>query len=120
VDVKVTQQLVLAFTMAVLTVTTVSFAVAQQPPPPAPGQQQMELKAEGELVSVDTDARKLTIKTSTGAELEFSYDASTTVVGAQEGAAGLATRTGSQVVIDYEQDGRDKRATRIEVKPAAQ
>jgi hypothetical protein len=111
------QRLFVVLTTLVLTIGTASFAAAQPPPEPAapPQQEQAELRAEGELLRVDTEAKTLTIRTSDGSEMEFSYNEATDVAGAQEETAGLATETGSHVTVYFEQQGNARIATRIEV-----
>lgn len=71
--------------------------------------------AQGELLDVDGKAKTLTIKTQTG-DMTFSYDEQSKVTGAQKGAAGLATMTGSQVTVIYRKNGQTNLATSIDVK----
>ena len=121
--------------LGAITLMTYGSALAQQAPPQAPAPpavspaappaapsaaqgQAQALKATGELVSVDSKAESLTVKTST-AEIVFKYDDNTKVTGASKGTAGLATMAGAQVVISYKKDGATNMATDIEVKPAA-
>jgi hypothetical protein len=72
----------------------------------------------GELTKVDTTAKTLSVKASDGAEMQFSYNDQTEVSGAQEGVAGLATKTGSQVTVHYTEKDGAKTATKIEVSSA--
>jgi hypothetical protein len=72
----------------------------------------------GELVKVDPKEDTLTVKTVTG-EVTIKYDDITKVTGASRNTAGLATMSGSQVVIRYKKDGASNVATSIEVRPAA-
>jgi hypothetical protein len=88
-------------------------APAQQAPPP--GGQAQVATAQGELVDVDAKASTLTIKTAAN-EMRFQYNEQTKVTGGQKGVAGLATMTGSQVVVQYRKDGANNIATSIEVK----
>jgi hypothetical protein len=74
--------------------------------------------ASGELVSTDAKANTMTVKTATG-EVIIKYDDSTKVSGASRNTAGLATMSGSQVVVRYKKDGSNNVASSIEVKPAA-
>jgi hypothetical protein len=69
----------------------------------------------GELVKVDADAKKITIKDATGVETEFAYTDATEVAGGREGVAGLATKSGSKVVVHFKSDMGTKTATKIEV-----
>ena len=57
------------------------------------------------------------VKTATG-EVTIKYDDATKVSGASRNTAGLATMSGSQVVVRYKKDGASNMATSIEVKPA--
>jgi hypothetical protein len=93
-----------------LSVLAIPAWATQQSPAP-----QAAATIQGELVGVDTDAQTLTIRDSSGEELEFRYDSETEVTGAQEGVAGLATMSGSQVTIRYVMKDQEKTATRIEV-----
>ena len=80
---------------------------------------QESMSVEGELLSVDTDAMTFTIRASDATEHSFAYTVETQVTGAQEGAAGLSTVTGQQVVIAYvpsTQEGGAALATKIEVR----
>lgn len=75
-----------------------------------------EQMARGELVSVDADNNMLTIKTSSGEQMQFAYDSDTKVEGSDSGVQGLSTQTGSQLMIHYrEGDNGRKMATRIEI-----
>lgn len=123
-----------AFALA-LTMGVGQIASAQDPAQPADPQQPQEQPipeqapaeqetatqtARGELSRVDADTKMLTVKTADGSEMEFSYNDETEVTGAQEGVAGLATASGSQVVVEYESDGTTHTATKIEVQPSQQ
>lgn len=76
------------------------------------------MTATGELTKVDAKEDTVTVKTSTG-DVIIKYDDDTKVTGASRNTAGLATMSGSQVVIRYRKDGASNVATSIEVKPAA-
>ena len=86
--------------------------------PLAQAQAQMQT-AQGELLDVDGKAHTLTIKTETG-EMSFRYNDTTKVTGAQKGVSGLATMTGSDVVVMYRKDGQMNIATSVDVKGAPQ
>jgi len=96
----------------------------QAPPsasPAAPAQagaSAQTMTATGELVSTDAKAETLTIKTATE-EVKIKYDKDTKVSGASRNTEGLATMSGSQVVVRYKKDGASNVASSIEVKPAA-
>jgi hypothetical protein len=73
--------------------------------------------AQGQLVKVDTAAQTLSIHTTQGTQMLFSYTADTKVIGAEEGVVeGLATRTGTDVTVHYVKKGQDNVATQIEVQ----
>jgi YD repeat-containing protein len=83
-------------------------------------QQQAQAQAEqakGELVKVDADGKTLSVKTSDGAELTFSYDDNTEIKGAS-GAQGLATAAGSKVTVHYTMKDQTRIATKVEVDAA--
>ena len=71
----------------------------------------------GELLSLNTDTRTLVIKTTGDAEMKFSYSEETEIVGADKGAAGLATTAGATVTVTYQVHGTANVATKIEVQP---
>ena len=79
----------------------------------------MKSPVEGELVSVDTVAKKITIKPMTGPDLVFTYDDKTAISGAQKDAAGLATMKEGKVTVHFSEDAqtRTKTATRVIVEP---
>jgi hypothetical protein len=88
-----------------------------QTPSPSAGAAAQQT-ATGELTKVDAKDSMLTVKTTTG-EIMIKYDDDTKVSGASRNTAGLATMSGSQVVIRYRKEGANNVATSIEVKPAA-
>lgn len=122
--------------LGAVTLMTYGSALAQQPAPAAPQappsaspaspsagpadaqSSAQTMTATGELISTDAKANTLTVKTPTG-EVIIKYDDSTKVSGASRNTAGLATASGSQVVVRYKKDGSSNMATTIEVKPAA-
>lgn len=79
-------------------------------------QAEAQLQAQGELLRVDPDSSTLTIKSESGQEIEFSYNESTAVMGADQDAAGLATVTGSNVKIEYRVENDQKIALKIHVE----
>ncbi len=82
-----------------------------------PRRQQATQTASGELVSVDSKASTLSVKTAS-AEMTFKYDDATKISGATKGVSGLATMAGSQVTVSYKKDGASNIATSIDVKAA--
>lgn len=104
-------------------------AIAQQAPspssPPSPASPPAAAAqagaqtqtASGELTKVDAKESEMTVKTATG-EITIKYDNATKVSGASKTTAGLATMSGSQVVVRYKKDGASNLAENIEVKAA--
>ena len=94
-------------------------AAAQPPAPAAQAAQPLRSPVEGDLVSVDTAAKKITIKPLTGADLVFTYNDKTEISGAQKDAAGLATMKEGRVTVHFTEDAQTKAktATRIIVEP---
>jgi hypothetical protein len=93
-----------------------------QPPSPSdqPGaSQQLRSPVEGVLVSVDANAKEITIKPASGAELLIAYTDTTEISGAQKDASGLATMKDAQVTVHFTEDAQTKAktATRIIVQP---
>ena len=85
----------------------------------APQQQARDKTPEpvtGELLSLDTDAKSLTIKTG-DSEMKFSFSEETEILGADKGASGLATASGQTITVTYQIHGTANVATRIELKP---
>ena len=100
--------------------SAVSPAIPPAAPAPAPASSQAQadtLTASGELVSVDSKASTLSVKTATN-EMTFKYDDDTKISGAAKAVSGLATMAGSQVTVRYKKDGAANLATSIDVKPA--
>ena len=92
---------------------------AQPPAAPAQAAQALRSPVEGDLVSVDTAAKKVTVKPLTGADLSFTYTDKTEISGAQKDAAGLATMKEGRVTVHFTEDAQTnvKTATRIMVEP---
>lgn len=83
---------------------------------PALAQEEGELLVmEGKLMQVDPDAQVITLRTETGAEVEFHYSAATEVQGSEEGVAGLAGSAGNQLRVHYLSSDGIFVAERIEV-----
>jgi hypothetical protein len=72
--------------------------------------------ASGTLVRVDTDNHTISIRTTAGAEMVFSFDDQTAVEGDEQTVAGLATMSGTDVTVHYTKKGDTNLAARIEVK----
>ena len=118
-----------AAAMALVLVTPASVSAQTPAPapetqaqPPAPSEQapqQLRSPVEGDLVSVDSEAKKITIQPASGAELVLAYSDTTEISGAQKDAAGLATMKDARVTVHFEEDAetKAKTATRIIVQP---
>ena len=57
---------------------------------------------EGELIRVDATARTLSVKNSAGQEMEFRYSDQTLISGADGGVEGLATKSGTPVIVHFD------------------
>ena len=104
--------------VAVVSLISVGSVAAQQPTAP-PGEQERAKTPEpvsGELVSVAADTKTLVVKTAGDKEMTFTYTDQTEITGADKGAAGLATATGSMVTVHYTMRGTSNVAAKIEVK----
>ena len=71
----------------------------------------------GQLLSLDTNSKTLVVKTTGDTEMKFSFSEATEIVGAEKGAAGLASVSGAIVTVTYDVHGTANVATKIEVKP---
>ena len=91
---------------------------AAQPLSQAPPQQAKPKTLEpvtGELLSLNTDTKTLVVRTG-DAEMKFSFSEETEIVGAEKGAAGLATVSGATITVTYQEHGTANVATKIAVK----
>ena len=111
---QITRRMLTVLAALLLMVGTTRMLASQEQP--APQQRPTMQSVQGELGRVDVDRKTLTVKTSAGAEMVFSYTEDTEVTGAQQGVAGLATKAGSPVVVHYTSSGDSKIAKKIEVQ----
>src|SRR5215831_11134174 len=76
---------------------------------------------EGQLTKVDVTAKSISVKGSTGPEMQFMYDDHTQVIGPEKDIQGLAGKSGTPLKVSYRQDKGVNVATRIEIveKPPA-
>jgi len=98
---------------------SIGTVAAQQPSTP-PGEQERAKTPEpvtGELISITDATKTLVVKTSADKEMTFTYSDQTEILGADKGAAGLATAKGSTVTVHYTMRGTANVAAKIEVKP---
>ena len=70
---------------------------------------------EGQLTKVDTTAKLISVKGSSGPEMVFNYDDQTQVLGPVKDVQGLAGNSGTALKVTYRQDRGSNLATRIEV-----
>jgi hypothetical protein len=116
-----TQKVILAFVASAALVVAAAAPVFAQTPPPqreAPAQKSEPAPVQGDLVSVDANAKMITVKPASGPEVKFAYTDSTQVSGAKDSAAGLATLKEGRVTVHYKEDAQSKEkvATRIIVQ----
>lgn len=100
---------------AVVAIVGVPLTVAAQAAPAQAAPAAQAQSASGELTKVDVAAKTLTVKAG-DRDQQFTFTEETKITGAQ-GAAGLATMEGSQVVVMYTSKGAAQIATEIRVTP---
>jgi hypothetical protein len=95
-----------------------AFAQEPQPPPPQETQQnEMAATIQGELVSVDSKAKTIVVKSDGGDEATIRYNEATVVTGADDGVEGLANTPGTRVSVTVSGEGADRVATSIRILP---
>lgn len=124
----------LAFTQPKSTGATLNIAQEQGAPPvvseesqsaqdqnaPSAGQQETDLQiAEGDLSKVDAQRQLFWIKKSDGEEMQFLFNNETQVEGADKTVEGLASKSGSHLIVHYKAEGATNMASRIEVQAQA-
>jgi hypothetical protein len=70
---------------------------------------------EGQLTKVDATAKSISVKGSTGPEMQFNYDDQTQVIGPEKDIQGLAGKSGAALKVSYRQEKGINWATRIEI-----
>jgi hypothetical protein len=112
-----------AATLATFVAAAPALAQAQAPAQPSAPAQKAPAPAstsiQGDLLTVDPDAKTVTIQPAQGSDQVFKYTDATKVVGGDKGVAGLATMKGSKVTVTFRTEGQDRIATQIEVHPKA-
>ncbi len=73
--------------------------------------------AQGQLLRLDTNAKKVVIRTDSGSQMQFEYTDQTQVNGADESVAGLGTQAGTHVTVKYEKQETRLLAVQIDVHP---
>ena len=101
--------------LVALAVASYTFA-AQTAPPPAQAPQQ-DKAFQGTLVSVDSDAKTITVKDADNKEMMFHYTEQTQIAGSEKTVQGLAGKSGSKLNITFKAERGANTATRIEVLP---
>lgn len=74
----------------------------------------------GDLVSVDTEAKTITVRAADGQSMQFQYTDETKVSGAQQNVAGLATAKNVRVTVTFREQGKARIATQIDVEAPKQ
>jgi hypothetical protein len=86
-------------------------------PPAAQAPPSAERTYAGQLSKVNATSKEITIKGADNKEMVFTWDDKTQVTGA-DNAAGLATKTGSDLRVTYRENRGANLATKIDVQPA--
>ncbi len=73
---------------------------------------------QGSLVSVDTDAKTIAVRTADNQTMQFQYTDETKISGAQQNVAGLAGAKEARVTVTFREQGKARVATQIEVQAA--
>jgi hypothetical protein len=82
---------------------------------PVYGQAAEQKVFEGQLTKVDATAKSISVKGSTGPEMQFNYDDQTQVIGPEKDIQGLAGKSGAALKVSYRQEKGINWATRIEI-----
>jgi hypothetical protein len=101
--------------LLVVVLAVTSHTVAAQITTPVPASEDRTFQ--GTLLGVDSDSKTLTAKGADNKEIMFHYTANTEIIGSENGASGLAGKSGSDVSVTYNVDRGVNNATRIEFAP---
>jgi len=82
---------------------------------PVYGQAAEQKVFEGQLTKVDAAAKSISVKGTTGPEMQFIYDEDTQVIGPAQDIQGLAGKDGTPLKVSYRQEKGINVATRIEI-----
>jgi hypothetical protein len=110
----------------VLTLSTTAFALQNppaQPPaqnPPAQNPPAADKTYQGQLSKVDATAKEIILKGTDNKEMVFTYNDQTKMTGVDNGAQGLAGKSGSNLKVTYRENRGTNLATQIEVQPQPQ
>jgi hypothetical protein len=101
----------MAITVAVMLVALpLAYAQGQQPRP------QAQKTFAGQLANVDAKAQTISVKGTAG-DMTFRYTEQTQVVGGEKDVQGLATKSGADVIVTYQDAGENHIAAKIEIQP---
>ena len=105
-----------------LTLSVTAFALQQppaQPPaqnPPAQNPPAADKTYQGQLSKVDATAKEIILKGADNKEMVFTYNDQTKMTGVDNGAQGLAGKSGSNLKVTYRENRGTNLATQIEVQ----
>ena len=101
----------------VLTLSVTASAL-QNPPaqPPAQNPPAAEKTYQGQLSKVDATAKEIILKGTDNKEMVFTYNDQTKMTGVDNGAQGLAGKSGSNLKVTYRENRGTNLATQIEVQ----
>lgn len=111
-------RLLLTLSLGLVLVTAAPLVLADDPKAHGQTEAQQEPSVIGELKSIDATAKMLVVTTSEGSDMEFWYNDSTEIEGAQGTVEGLSGSAGSKVKVSYKTEEGKNIATRIKVKDA--
>ncbi|RPI22151.1 MAG: hypothetical protein EHM61_22990 [Acidobacteria bacterium] len=113
-----TTRVLLTLSLTLVLVSFTPFALGDDPKTQSQTDTQQEPSVMGDLKSVDADTKTLVVTTSDGTDMQFAYNETTEIVGAQGTIEGLSANAGSKVKVFYKEEDGKKTATRIKVKDA--
>ena len=109
-------QLILAMAIAAATVGLSASLAAQSPVAQKHQTATLQKSVTGTLDKVDVNAKTITVKREDNSTMVFSFTDDTKIVGAEQGASGLATMSGVQVTVRYTVEGETNVATEVDVR----
>ncbi len=109
-------RLLLTLSLGLVMVLWAPVLLADDPKDQAQTETQQEPSVMGQLKSIDAAAKTLVVTTTDGSDMEFQYNESTQIEGAQGSVEGLSGSTGSHVKVSYKTEEGKNIATRIKVK----
>lgn len=102
----------------VLTLSVTAFALQNPPaqPPAAQNPPAADKTYQGQLSKVDATAKEIILKGTDNKEMVFTYNDQTKMTGVDNGAQGLAGKSGSNLKVTYRENRGTNLATLIEVQ----